>query len=272
MHDCGKIGISEKLLNVTGTLTPDQYREIQRHPMLGFKMTCKIDYLRSASIIIRQHHERWDGKGYPDGLQGEEISLGARIVAIADSFDAMTSSRPYRRALDYHRAINELLTNRGTQFDPELVDLFVALLQQGRGLASVTEARPRLLLVGVEAETSGEIKKSVLQRCYDLLEAGNRETASRYFEFENVDMVICNRFLPDGDGIDFLIECKKNRSDAIRMMLVERQDVERMEEKVNRADLYAYVILPLRADEMEAMVENAFEWRRMVRDLHLTTL
>ncbi len=266
LHDCGKIGVSEVTLNINGPLNDEQYREVQQHPVLGFEMTSKIDYLRPASISIRQHHERWDGAGYPDHLKAQEISLGGRIVAVADTFDAMTSSRPYRRALGFKRAIQELLDNRGSQFDPEIVDLFVSLLEQEAATSEMVKKRRRLLLVGVTSEKIAELENSLPAASYEILTADSVAVAQSLVE--DVDMVICARQLKDGDGTSFLVECRRLWPQVIRVMLIERQDLDNFTETVNQAGLYAFMIRPLRPVEVLPMVENSFEWRQMVKALH----
>ncbi len=266
LHDCGKIGVSEVILNINGPLSDEQFREVQRHPVLGFEMTSKIDYLRPASIVIRQHHERWDGKGYPDRLKALEISLGGRIVAVADTFDAMTSSRPYRRALDFKIAIQELLDNRGSQFDPEIVDLFVSLLETKVEGSGTAQTRRRLLLVGVTFEKIAELENSLPSARYELIVADS--LAAARILIKEVDMVICARQLSDGDGAGFLVDCRRLWPQVTRVMLIERKDMETLAESLNQAGLYAFMIHPLRPAEVLAMVENSFEWRRMAKALN----
>jgi len=267
LHDCGKIGVSESILSIDGPLNDEQYQEIQRHPLLGFEMTSKIDYLRPASVIIRQHHERWDGSGYPDGIKEQEISLGARIVAVADTFDAMTSSRPYRRALDFKDAVQELLDNRWTQFDPELVDLFVSLLYQPVTDVSEDTARHRrLLLVGTMDGQKAELENSLPSSLYELISAATLAEARPFLE--GVDMVICAQEVTDGTGTEFLAECKEAEPQIIRIMVIERESMGKLADTVNQADLYAFMINPLRPAEVQALIENAFEWRRMASVLH----
>lgn len=128
LHDIGKIGIRDAILFKPGRLTEDEFAQIRQHPALGAGMVEPIEFLKDVSDVIRHHHERWDGKGFPDGLAGEEIPLGARIVCIADAFDAMTSTRPYREGMSIPVAVEELLRCRGGQFDPEIVDCFIAQL------------------------------------------------------------------------------------------------------------------------------------------------
>lgn len=128
LHDIGKIGISDKILNKPGKLSKEEYAEIKKHPVLGADLFLNIKQLESISQIIRYHHEWYNGKGYPDGLIGEKIPLGSRIINIADSYQAMTSDRPYRKALSKNEAIAELKRCAGSQFDPEIVMAFISIL------------------------------------------------------------------------------------------------------------------------------------------------
>jgi HD-GYP domain-containing protein (c-di-GMP phosphodiesterase class II) len=125
LHDIGKIGISEVIISKEGKLTVDEYEIIKTHPLVGETIIEPVPFLQEAKKIIRYHHERYDGYGYPDGLLGEEIPLLARIIHIADAFDAMTSDRPYRKALLPESAVNEIKKHSGTQFDPKVVEAFL---------------------------------------------------------------------------------------------------------------------------------------------------
>lgn len=125
LHDIGKIGIDSAILNKPGRLEPDEYVMIQRHPDIAANILSSLDFLKDVVPFVQYHHERWDGGGYPTGITGEQIPLGARIISVADAFDAMTSERPYRPALDYAQAIEELRACAGTQFDATVVDAFV---------------------------------------------------------------------------------------------------------------------------------------------------
>ena len=124
LHDIGKFHISETILRKEGTLSDEEWIEIKRHPEMGVELVQGIHYLDSAVPVILSHHERWNGSGYPHGLQGENIPIMARIVAIADSFDAMTTERPYRKELTPEQAFNEVVSGSGTQYDPLMVDAF----------------------------------------------------------------------------------------------------------------------------------------------------
>lgn len=127
LHDVGKIGVADSILHKPGPLTSEEWVEMKKHPRIGFEMLQEIPFLAGAARIIMAHHERFDGKGYPEGLAGDEIPLGARIFVIADTFDAMTSDRPYRRALPPEVARDEIVKNSGSQFDPRVVQAFLSV-------------------------------------------------------------------------------------------------------------------------------------------------
>ena len=131
LHDVGKIGIPETILRKPGPLDRTERRLMQRHPQLGVDILDGIPLLEGAGLeVVRSHHERWDGTGYPDGLAGEEIPVAARIFALADALDAITTDRPYRKRLSWDTAIDEILGNSNTQFDPGVVAAFA--LREGR--------------------------------------------------------------------------------------------------------------------------------------------
>ncbi|TMG55785.1 MAG: HD-GYP domain-containing protein [Chloroflexi bacterium] len=124
LHDIGKIGVPDNVLRKPAALSEAEWVVMKRHPEHGARIISQIPFLQDVSRIVRHHHERWDGMGYPDGIAAEAIPLGARIFAVADSFDAMTSDRPYRRAMSVEDARAEVARCRGTQFDPEIADAF----------------------------------------------------------------------------------------------------------------------------------------------------
>jgi diguanylate cyclase (GGDEF)-like protein len=133
LHDVGKIGVPDSILNKPGRLTDDERIIMETHPALGEVIVRKAPALAAALPGVRHHHERWDGKGYPDGLSGEEIPRLARFLAVADTFDAMTSDRPYRKGLPHEVALGEISKGAGTQFDPELAEAFVRWVQIADG-------------------------------------------------------------------------------------------------------------------------------------------
>lgn len=131
VHDVGKIGIPENILNKPAPLTAREYRIIATHPGIGAAILKPITALKSLVPVVYHHHERFDGKGYPDSMKGEEIPLLSRIIGVADSFEAMTSHRCYRNRLEFDDVLGELQINSGTQFDPVVIDAFMALIASG---------------------------------------------------------------------------------------------------------------------------------------------
>jgi putative nucleotidyltransferase with HDIG domain len=130
LHDIGKIGIDKSILNKTGRLEKEEFETIKSHPEIGATIIADLSYLSNISNIIRHHHERNDGKGYPDGLNHDNIPLETSILTIADSFDAMTTNRPYRNSLSLETALKEILDNQGTQFNPDIVDDAIIALKK----------------------------------------------------------------------------------------------------------------------------------------------
>ncbi len=126
LHDVGKIGVADHILAKTGPLNDEEWAAIRRHPVIGYEMLKDVPFLQPSLDPIRHHHERWDGEGYPDKLKGEEISRLARIVTVADAFDAMTSDRPYRQGFSFEFAARTIINEAGRQFDPEVVEVFKA--------------------------------------------------------------------------------------------------------------------------------------------------
>jgi putative two-component system response regulator len=124
LHDIGKIGVPDSILRKPAGLTEAEWTKMRQHPLLGQQILCGIEFLEGAARVVAQHHEKWDGSGYPLGLAGEEIDLNARIFAVADAFDAITSNRVYRHGRTYELAASELDRHAGTQFDPRVVEAF----------------------------------------------------------------------------------------------------------------------------------------------------
>ncbi|MDF2570529.1 MAG: hypothetical protein K0R55_2133 [Sporomusa sp.] len=130
LHDIGKIGIPDHILLKPDRLSVEEFEVIKSHPQVGFDILNKVTILRPIAKIVRYHHERWDGRGYPEGLAGTAIPLGARIIALADAVDAMTSQRSYKTSMTQDEAVQEVLRCRGTQFDPDIADAYIKFYQE----------------------------------------------------------------------------------------------------------------------------------------------
>jgi len=138
LHDVGKIGVPDSILTKPGPLTSEELREIQKHPIIGERIVEKVSLLACETALVRHHHERWDGAGYPDGLAGEDIPLGARIINLADSIDAMLMERTYKRAFGVDQMLDELRRCTGSQFDPGLSGLAIEWCRENQACLVLT--------------------------------------------------------------------------------------------------------------------------------------
>ncbi len=132
MHDIGKIGISDTILHKPGPLDEEEWKIMRLHPDIGARIVAGIPFLQDTIPLIRHHQERWNGTGYPDGLQGEEIPILARMFAIVDAFDALTSKRPYRKKISTQEAIEYLREQSGILFDPNMIDVFEKVVMESQ--------------------------------------------------------------------------------------------------------------------------------------------
>ena len=130
LHDIGKIGVADGILFKAEALEVDEWQEMRRHSELGYKILNGVDFLSDAAEIVYSHHERFDGSGYPRGIAGHDIVLGARVFAVVDAYDAMTSRRPYREAMSQDDALEEIMRHSGSQFDPDTVEAFLRMVRR----------------------------------------------------------------------------------------------------------------------------------------------
>jgi diguanylate cyclase (GGDEF)-like protein len=141
LHDIGKVGVPDSILHKAGPLAAEEWELMREHPLIGERILCAIPGMGGVARIVRHEHERFDGSGYPDGLAGEEIPMGSRIILACDAYHAMTSDRAYRGAMDHREAVAELASCSGTQFDPKVVTALVSYLGRGPGKLRFTTAR-----------------------------------------------------------------------------------------------------------------------------------
>ena len=152
LHDIGKIGVPDAVLLKPAKLTPEEWKEMRRHPDIGYDMIRSIEFLNTPAAIVLSHQERFDGRGYPRGLRGEEIHIGARIFAAADTLDAMTSDRPYRKGTTFENAVDEIQRCAGSQFDPEVVRAFLDI-----GVKNLRRIKEDM--AAAKARESGEVEQ-----------------------------------------------------------------------------------------------------------------
>ena len=158
LHDLGKLAVPEHILNKPGKLTPVEFERMKAHAAIGADILATIEFPYPVEPIVRHHHEMWTGKGYPDGISGEAIPIGARILSVVDCFDALTSDRPYRRALTKDQALAAIVERRGTQYDPRVVDTFIVVCDR---LIDAADGRVR---AAAESGREAEIREMVARR------------------------------------------------------------------------------------------------------------
>jgi putative nucleotidyltransferase with HDIG domain len=222
LHDVGKIGIPDRVLLKNGSLTDEEQTLMRTHPLIGDQLLDPLDFLPDVRAIVRHHHERWDGAGYPDGLEGDHIPLGARIVGVADAVEAMSAPRPYRAPLSAAAIVEELRRERGTQWETRIVDVVLELITKGElrfehdGLRlhiGESDVVPELSVLLVEGDadvarlTTTAIERAVpnvrVVHAVDLRSANELCRSSRW-----ALAVVANR-LTDGSGIEFLKQIKE---------------------------------------------------------------
>ncbi|EKP94630.1 HD-GYP domain-containing protein [Thermaerobacter subterraneus] len=159
LHDIGKIGVRDEILNKPGKYSPEEYEEMKKRPVIGARIVSGVNSLETVAYWIRHHHERYDGTGYPDGLKGEEIPLGSRIIAVADAFDAMLYDRPYKAGRPLPEVIDELKRCSGTHFDPKIVDVLLDLISNPERVADLTRP-PELQFIQYLATLYGWVPRS----------------------------------------------------------------------------------------------------------------
>ena len=139
LHDIGKVGVADHVLNKPGRLTDEEFEQIRSHPRIGFNIVSRLPALDEIALYVLHHHERWDGKGYPHGLAGRDIPLGARIIAVVDTFDAITTDRSYRKGRSLETAFREIERAAGTQLCPEVCGMFLSLKKEIPGILAGAE-------------------------------------------------------------------------------------------------------------------------------------
>ncbi|MBQ0041863.1 MAG: diguanylate cyclase [Lachnospiraceae bacterium] len=203
LHDIGKIGVPDTILNKPLRLTDEEYEIIKKHSSIGADILKNIDVISYTADIARHHHERYDGKGYPEGLKGDENSIGARIVAVADSFDAMNSERIYRKPLSREIIINEITKNRGIQFDPDVADAFLELLEAGE--IDKVESKKEVEEVVDSGSIINEEAERLLSAVVNTMRSSNSGTSTDYL----------TGLMLRGSGEEKIVELMKNKPGAL---------------------------------------------------------
>ena len=233
LHDVGKIGIPIEVINKPGRLTDDEYELIKVHPVTGYHILRDISVQNEMAIASKYHHERYDGKGYPNGLVGENIPEVARILGVADSYDAMTSNRSYRSGLPQHIVRNEIEKGRGTQFDPNIADVMLQMIDEDieYRLRQVDRVDYKVLIVGEDTESNQQIKEIMQEESiYEAITFVNTaEEVIERLEEQLVDLIIVDIHIAQTDVWTVLQQIRENYRIPI-VIMSEDKNLRNMEE------------------------------------------
>jgi len=263
LHDIGRIGIKSQILQEKGKISPSDYRTIQSHCENGARILESIPFPWKIRPIVVHHHERYDGKGYPSGLKGREIPVGARILAVVDAFTAMTSNRPYRKTLSREEAVQELHRNVGTQFDPEVVELFTRIVEEKyyfRGLG----AKPKVLLVDDEVDYLTLVKLRLVNEGLDVFVSDNAEEALEMAERTRPDLVVADVVMPGVDGLTLFRRLRARPDLAeIPVIFLSARDETQFKVEALHQGAEDYLVKPVDLRELAARIRNVV--RRQAR-------
>lgn len=261
LHDVGKIRIPDEILGKPGKLTDEEYAYIKLHPVSGYHILKSFPRDQTMATAAKYHHERYDGKGYPGGLAGYNIPEHARIIGVADAYDAMASNRSYRSALPQSIIRSELLAGRGTQFDPKIVEIMVQIMDEDTEyrLRQTDDFSKTILVVDDEA-LSVELVKNILetQSGYEILTAGSGEEALRQLENHSVNLVLLDIEMPKMDGFETLKRIKEHHAVPVVFMTATKELA--MVEKARRLGSEDYVTKPFTPQILLETVYGALNW------------
>ena len=212
LHDVGKIRIPVDIINKPGKLTDEEYNIIKVHPVTGYHILSGISGSEQMAIAAKYHHERYDGKGYPNGLAGDNIPEIARILGVADSYDAMTSNRSYRSGLPKEIVREEIIKGRGTQFDPEIADIMLQLMEEDVAFRMrQTDSLQRKILVVDDEPMNHKVLKHIMsdEPRYEIIAVNSGQAALKELNKQEFDLIMLDVMMPDMDGLETLRHIRK---------------------------------------------------------------
>ena len=221
LHDIGKIRIPVEIINKAGKLSDEEYNIIKIHPVTGYHILRGISGSNLISLATKYHHERYDGKGYPNGLEGEQIPEAARILGVADSYDAMTSNRSYRKALPQEVVRAEIEKGRGTQFDPEIADIMLQMIDEDTEYAmqQADSMHRRILTVDDELINHKLIEKIMKDEpMYEIVSVRSGKEAVKIVDQQHFDLIMLDLMMPDMDGLETLKQIRKKHQTPVVLM------------------------------------------------------
>lgn len=225
LHDVGKIRIPVEIINKAGKLTDEEYDIIKVHPITGYHILKGISGNRPIAIAAKYHHERYDGNGYPNGLEGDKIPETARILGVADSYDAMTSNRSYRKALPQDVVRSEIENGRGTQFDPAIADIMLQMIDEDKDYSmKQADWMQRKILAVDDEELNHKIIDSIMrdEPMYEIQYAKSGSEALKLLDKQEYNLILLDVMMPDMDGIEILKEIRKKVNTPVVLMTADK--------------------------------------------------
>ena len=265
LHDIGKIGISEKILLKPGKLTTEEKKVMETHPVLGAKILEPVNFPWETISHVYHHHERYDGKGYPVGLKGKDIPLVARIISVADTYQAMTSNRAYRKALPKSTAVRILKESKGTQLDPEITAVFIDLLETVPDsifqvpeilMKSPGQKDNTILIIDHEDNILSSLNRVLLRDGLKILSANNSYDGLKIMEQESVSLVILDIGMLEMSGTEFLQKVKELYPDTVCIILTSTADIKSAIEVINKSLAYKYISKPWSEMDVRHLVQQ----------------
>jgi putative two-component system response regulator len=256
LHDIGRVGIRSEILTGKKEISKEEYNSVKSHCENGAKILESIDFPWKIKPIIVHHHERYDGKGYPGGLKGREIPLGARILSVVDAYAAMTANRPHRKSLQKEEAIAELHRNVGTQFDPEVVEIFTRVVEQKFAHHGVG-AKPKILLVDDEIDYLTLLKLRLVNEGFEVVVTDRATEALAVMERDQPDLVIADVVMPEMDGIAMYRKMRElPGAGDTPLLFLSGKDETNMKVEALHLGAEDYLIKPVELKELSARIRN----------------
>jgi response regulator RpfG family c-di-GMP phosphodiesterase len=256
LRDIGKAGIGEDVLAVEGGLSEQQMRELQGHVEGGLRLLEHIDFPWKVLPVIRHHHERYDGRGYPDGLKGREIPIGSRILAVIDAYLAMVSDRPHRPAMTQDAAFDELVRNAGSQFDPEVVEVFISMLEK-KYPGKTRNRKFRILIADQNEEFRNLLKLRLVNDNFEVEVVSSVDEAMDKLMGRGADIVLADARPGSHDSLQLIREMREDESmRAIPFILLSDRDDRVLKVRALRLGVDDFVVKNVDLTEMVARVEN----------------
>lgn len=251
LRDIGKVGIQHQILDEKGKLGKEELTVIKSHPLNTVQLLKQVNFPWNVESIITHHHEHYDGNGYPDGLTGRQIPLGSRIIAIADSYVAMTTDRPYRKALSSEAAVQEILKKAGTQFDPEVVEVFLSIIQEEK---SQLKEKKRIIVLDPEETISSMIKLNLSSDKFDVLSAATESDAIQCINDKPPYVVIADSETVSNNNFHFYNAIRRNVSSKAIPFIVMVSGKEFPKELTD--PLVEFTVKPLNMDELSIKLKS----------------